>query len=387
MRVLFFLNTLGGGGAEMHFVRMAGALPALGIEPIFVTLRGGGSYERMLPETAQHHVLDVGNAKSTVIQLARSVTPLADLIDRLKPDLVCGILALTALAAIAAAKRSDHDPKVVLGIQNALETEVYKRRTPVAIAQRMLIPLLWPKADAIIALSRGVADDVARNVPSCADRIMVIHNCGLPSDREIEEVAHLLPDRPAGRAVIIAVGRLTAQKDYPTLLAALLAMKTRPAPELWILGTGEKEASLKELVQRSGLGDLVHFLGFRSDVLAYMRAADLFVLSSQWEGFANVIVEAMAMGTPVVSTDCPHGPGEIISDGVNGSLVPVRNAAALAQAMDDLLLDQSRLEKYSAAGLVRSRDFSVKAIAGQYAEAFRAVVHGSVEDIMMNRHA
>ncbi|WP_170002375.1 glycosyltransferase [Pseudopontixanthobacter vadosimaris] len=374
MRVLFFLNVLGGGGAEMHFVRMASALPALGIEPIFATLRGGGSYERMLPDTVAHHVLDVGNGGSTVVQLARSIRPLARLIDRLKPDLVCGVLALTALPAIVAARRSRHSPKIVLGIQNALETEVFTRRTPVALAQRALIPLLWPKADGIIALSHGVASDIARNVPSCANRITVIHNSGMPSETELAEVSRIEPERPEDRRVLVAVARLTAQKDYPTLIAAMKLLKTHPMPDLWILGSGEEEAALKALVDRSGLGDRVHFLGFRSDVLAYMRAADLFVLSSRWEGFANVIVEAMSMGTAVVSTACPHGPSEIITDHVNGRLVPVRDPAALAGVIDEMLGNEDNLRRIAAAGRERAEDFSVQAIAARYADAFRAIV-------------
>ena len=372
MRILFFLNVLGGGGAEMHFVRLAGELARVGMEPVFVTLRGGGAYEKLLDEGIEHHVLDPSRSGSTVRNLIASIGPLARLIDQIKPDVVCPVLTLTTLPAILAASRATHRAKVVLSIQNALSVEVYEQRTPLALVQRWLIARLWPRVDGIIALSQGVAADIRRYVPHVADRVTVVHNCGKPMDRERARALAALPERPRDRHVLVAVGRLTRQKDYPTMFAALQRVKTQPPPLLRVLGTGDEEAALRALVKDQGLEDQVEFLGFRDDALSHMRVADAFVLSSRWEGFANVIVEAMAMGTAVVATDCPHGPAEIITDEVNGRLVPVQDADALASAIDAVLGDDAERARLAAAGNRRADDFGVEAIAAQYAQAFRA---------------
>lgn len=382
MRILFFLNVLGGGGAEMHFVRMASELSRHGIEPVFATIKGGGAYENLLDPSIAHHVLDGGGSSSTVRKLFAAVRPLARLIDELKPDVLCPVLSLTTIPAIIACRLASHKASVVLSIQNALGKQVFSKRTPIALAQQFLIPHLWAEVDGIIAISQGVASDIAHYVPKAANLITVINNCGKPMSREIENVAHIAPDKPKNRPLLVAVGRLTEQKDYPTMFAAMDQLKTSPTPLLRVLGTGEDEKELHELIRTKGLDDRVEFLGFRTDALAHMRAADLFLLSSQWEGFANVIVEAMSMGTTVVATDCPHGPSEIISQGVNGTLVPVGDSIAFAEAIDSLLDDRAKLDRLAIAGQRRADDFSVVAIAAKYAETFRRLsVRQSKSDI------
>lgn len=373
MRILFFMTVLGGGGAEMHFARLVSELPSYGIEPIIATLRGNGDYEHLLSDKVSHYVLPTGKLDSTVWKLTRAIRPLSKMIDELRPDVFCPVLSLTSIPGIISAARARHDPAIVLSIQNALGKQVFVQKTPIAIFQRILLPRLWRKADGIIALSRGVAQDISEHIPSSNGKIEVIHNCGKPLDQELKNIGFDPPDRPDDRPVLIAVGRLTPQKDYPTLLKALSMMKTDPAPILWILGAGEDEAELRAMAKKLGLAERVQFLGFRRDVLAYMKAADLFVLSSRWEGFANVIVEAMAAGTPVVSTDCPHGPSEIITDGVNGRLVPVGDSIRMSEALDSALKDKKLLGSWIKAGKARAENFSANSIAAEYSRAFHSL--------------
>ena len=372
MRVLFFMNVLGGGGAEMHFVRLAQELVQQGITPIYATLRGGGAYEELLPAGIEHRVLG-DDGGSTIAALVRAMPRLTRLIDEVRPDIVFPVLSLTSLAGIVAARRARTRPRIVLGIQNALGKQVYERSSPVARLQRFLIPRLWPKVDRIVALSRGVADDIAAHVPACADRIEVIHNAGKPLEAEIERLGAIRPERPAGRPLLIAIGRLTEQKDYPTMFEALRRVQHTPEPVLWIMGSGELEAELKALAKEMGMEDRIVFQGFRRDVLAYAQVADVMVLSSAWEGFANVIVEAMAMGTPVIATDCEHGPGEIITDGENGRLVPVRAPAQLAAAIDEVLADPAMRRRLGEAGRQRSDAFGPEAIGRRYADALKRI--------------
>jgi glycosyltransferase involved in cell wall biosynthesis len=143
------------------------------------------------------------------------------------------------------------------------------------------------------------------------------------------------------------------------------------------MGVGELQQCLEEQIRALGLTHCVRLLGFQQNPYQYMAAADVFALSSIFEGFGNVIVEAMACGTPVVATDCPYGPAEIISDGVNGLLVPPARADALASALLRVLTDPALKKQLSCNGQKRSQDFHAQAIASAYGEMFLRVVNGT----------
>jgi glycosyltransferase involved in cell wall biosynthesis len=137
--------------------------------------------------------------------------------------------------------------------------------------------------------------------------------------------------------VVLGVGRLTRQKDFPTLIRAFAAVRRRHAARLIILGEGEDRPGLEALAGQLGVAHDVALPGFQDNAVAYMAASRLFVLSSTWEGLPTVLIEALAAGTRVVSTDCPNGPREILQDGRLGALVPVGDVAALAAAMIEAL--------------------------------------------------
>jgi glycosyltransferase involved in cell wall biosynthesis len=142
---------------------------------------------------------------------------------------------------------------------------------------------------------------------------------------------------PGQPPVILGAGRLTSAKDFPTLIRAFALFRQRRAGRLMILGEGEERATLEALITELGVGDDVALPGFRDDAPTFMAGADLFVLSSVWEGLPTVLIEALAAGTRVISTNCESGPREILQEGCLGALVPVGDAAALAQAMIDAL--------------------------------------------------
>jgi len=147
-----------------------------------------------------------------------------------------------------------------------------------------------------------------------------------------EPIEHpwLVPGPPP---VVLAAGRLTAQKDFPTLLRAFARLVPERDLRLMILGEGPDRAALEAEIEALGLGDRVALLGFQANPFSYMARARLFVLSSAWEGLPGVLIQAMACGTPVVSTDCPSGPREVLEGGRLGPLVPVGDAEALARAI------------------------------------------------------
>jgi glycosyltransferase involved in cell wall biosynthesis len=227
--------------------------------------------------------------------------------------------------------------------------------------------LIYRWADRVIAVSQGVAEDTLRITGLPPERVTVVHNpvitpalyeqsrapCGHPW---IEE-----PDRP----VVLAAGRLTRQKDFATLIRAFARVRDRRSCRLIVLGEGGLRGELERLAERLGVTPDLDMPGFTPNPYAFMRRAHLFVLSSAWEGSPNVLTEALALGTPVVATDCPSGPREILDGGRIAPLVPVGDHQALAAAMGTVLGAPPAREGLRAA----AADYTAAASARRYLEA------------------
>ena len=194
----------------------------------------------------------------------------------------------------------------------------------------------YRRATAVVAVSDGVADDLARTTGLPRAQITTVHN-GLDLDlvrrRAPERPEHPWLDGASGPPVILAVGRLEPQKDFATLLDAFALLRRLKPARLIVLGEGRERERLQAKARDLGLGGEVDLPGVSLNPYPYMARAALFALSSRWEGFPNVLLEALACGCPVVSTDCLAGPREILENGMFGRLVPVGDATALAEAM------------------------------------------------------
>ena len=198
-----------------------------------------------------------------------------------------------------------------------------------------LARLLYKKADRIVAVSAGVADGLSTWLGLDRDKIHVIYN-PLVSERIFQEATKPLDHpwfQPGQPPVVLSVGRLEQQKDYETLIRAFAQVAKQIPARLLILGEGSQRSAIQYLIAELGLEDRVQTPGFSTNPYAYMSRAAVFVLSSAWEGLPGVLVEAMACGCPLVSTDCPSGPAEILENGKWGALVPVGDSVALAQAI------------------------------------------------------
>lgn len=193
----------------------------------------------------------------------------------------------------------------------------------------------YAQADGVIAVSQGVAQDLIDAIGLPSTRVHTLYNPVIPDDLEMrmaEPVSHPWLTAPAG-PILLAVGRLEIQKDFPTLLRAFAHVLLEKPCRLLILGEGRERVALQSLAQALGISERVSLLGHVANPYAYMARCQVLVLSSRWEGFGNVIAEALAVGLPVVATDCPSGPREILADGAYGTLVPPGDAQALAQAI------------------------------------------------------
>jgi len=168
--------------------------------------------------------------------------------------------------------------------------------------------------------------------------------------------------------ILVTVGRLVDLKDHVTLINAFAKVREDIDVRLYIIGDGPNRKKLERLGQTLGLADDIRFLGWQRNPFALLKQADAFVLSSRFEGFGNVIVEAMACGLPVISTDCPSGPHEILEGGETGVLVPVGDVDALAQAITAMLSNRQKLAEYAQKSKSRVKDFDVSRVASEYLE-------------------
>lgn len=272
------------------------------------------------------------------------------------------LLAVTARAGCRVGTR------VVAGLQVAAEPRRLPERTGKRRARlaARLIHRAVRRADRIVACSRGVAADWARAARIPAGRITTIHNPvvdpGLPA-RAATPLDHRFFDGEGALPVVLGAGRLVEQKDFPTLLRAFALVREREPARLVILGEGEERERLEGLAASLGLSGEVDFPGFVENPYAYLARAAVLALSSRWEGLPTILIAALACGCPVVSTDCPFGPSEILEDGAWGRLVPVGDPAALADALVATLREPPSRE-----GLrERGRSFSVERAALEYA--------------------
>ena len=222
---------------------------------------------------------------------------------------------------------------------------------------------LFPTTDGVISVSRGVADDLIKlGLPE--KRSHVIYNPIV--NQTLIEQSLAVTEHPwlqeKTTAVLVGVGRLEPQKDYQTLLRAVAIVNKRRPCRLIILGEGREREALSSLANQLGIQPQLDMPGHVSNPFNYMRASDLFVLSSAWEGFGNVLAEALAVGTPVVSTDCPSGPSEILNNGEFGPLVAMQDPNALAKAICATLDNPLPAETLQA----RGQSFSVQTAIDQY---------------------
>ena len=276
-----------------------------------------------------------------------------------------GLLALGTQANLAAlwARRLAHAAtRVVVSERNVMSeaTRLARRRFRRAyprIARRM-----FPRAEGVVAISDAVAADLAIHVGLAPELITTIHN---PAVRpQLEAAAHAPLDHPwfapGAPPVVLAVGRLHWQKDFSTLLRAFAQVRAARPARLVVLGEGPERARLEALAGSLGSASNVALPGFAPNPYAWMARAAVLVLSSVTEGFGNVLCEAMACGCPVIATDCPGGPREILADGTFGRLVPVGDAAAMARAILDTLEQPSDAERLRARAACFTMDRAVE---------------------------
>ncbi|MDR3424549.1 MAG: glycosyltransferase [Alphaproteobacteria bacterium] len=360
-KIAIYLPDLSGGGAERLQVNLAQIFLNRGVAVEFVLDRAEGP------------LLDAVPPKATVISLGckrvlQSLPKLARYLREQKPDILLSNLGHNNIIALWARRLARSGTKIVVAQHNMLSGESlregYKYRY-LPLFYRLFLP--W--ADGIVAVSQGIGEDVAMMTGLPMSRITVIYNGVVTADFEAKAnlpVAHPWFGDASRLPVFVAVGRLVWQKDFPTLLRAFAKVVAHKSARLVILGEGPLRAELTSLAAELGISDSLDLAGFKPNPLPFMRQASVVVLSSRFEGFAMVLAEALACGAKIVSTDCQHGPSEILEKGNYGILTPVEDSDALAAAMLaalDAPADKEKLTK-------RGQKFSLETCGQQYLDLF-----------------
>ena len=324
--IAVFLPKLGGGGAERVTLGVAKGFMRRGLAVDLLVTRSG-PYVDLVPQYAR--VINFESRKALTC-----FRPFLRYLRTERPDGLLSTLIHTSILTLIVKKYILRKLPTIVRYEStysmSFENGTLKERMELSVFKYLL-----SAADAIIAVSDGAAADLKRTIPGASRRVHVVPNpvvtCELVQQARVP-VEHPFfrdPDIP----VVVSAGRLVSPKDYPTLLRAFAEVAGSRAARLVILGEGAVRGELVSLTRKLGIADAVDFAGFQLNPFAYMAKAQVFVLSSIYEGLGNVLIEAMACGTPVVSTDCRHGPREILEGGKWGQLVPVRDWRALASAI------------------------------------------------------
>jgi glycosyltransferase involved in cell wall biosynthesis len=296
--------------------------------------------------------------------------PLAAWMRRERPDALLATSHSTNVAAAVACRLARVSTRVVLRIDSQLSRSPTLAGTRKQLRRERRARRIFPWADGWIAISEGVADDAARVTGIARQKIVAIHNPVVTPEllRRAAAPVHEPWLEAGGPPVVLGVGRLVPQKDFATLLRAFARVRAQRPVRLLLLGEGPERPALEALAGELGIASDVRFAGRVAEAPAYMARASVVALSSAWEGFGRVLVEALAVGCPVVSTDCPSGPREILEGGAIGPLVPVGDAAALGTAIASLIErppDRPLLAK-------RARAFSLEHGVQRYLEVLQA---------------
>jgi glycosyltransferase involved in cell wall biosynthesis len=330
--IAFFLPTLTGGGAERVTVNLAGGMAERGLRVDLVVAAAEGAFRDQLPPAVR--LVDLHSSR-----VLRSLAPLTRYLRRERPRVLISSMSHANVVALWAGRLARGTTPVMVTVHNTMSQSTPQQGRLAGGVWPHLLRTFYPWATCVIAVSRGAADDLAQTTGLPRDRVEVVYNPVITP--AILDTASRVPDHPwfaSGEPpVILSAGRLTRQKDFANLIRAFAEVRRWRTARLMIIGEGEERARLEALATELGVKDHVSLPGFRSDAAAYMAHSALFVLSSAWEGLPTVLIEALAAGARVVSTDCPSGPREILQGGRLGALVPVADGPALAQAMLDAL--------------------------------------------------
>ncbi|MEL6441904.1 MAG: glycosyltransferase [Cyanobacteria bacterium J06621_8] len=362
-RIAFFMDALHGGGAEKMLVNLLKGLvkrDEFDLDLVLATKEG--PYLDQVPQ--QVRIVDLKKSSTFSATL-----PLVNYLRTYSPWALVGNMGHVNVVTIMAKELAQIKTRLLVVEHNTLSA--IKTQSKRAKIVKFLMTWLYPRTDAVAGVSVGVARDLEIQLGLKTRSVEVLNNPVVNEDL-VNQSQDGLEHNWFGQEnipVFLAVGRLAPQKDFANLLFAFAKVRRQTPARLIILGEGEERQKLELIIDELGIKDDVLMPGFVSNPYAYMNRASCFVLSSRYEGLPTVLIEAMACGCPVVATDCPSGPDEILDHGVYGSLVPLENSEALAEAMLKTLENPAEKE------LLRQRanEYSTEKVVANYLSVLHAI--------------
>lgn len=356
-KIAFFMTSLHTGGGERVMIDLANHLVSLGEDVSIVVMKRSGSFQSRIAKKVR--IVDIDTNR-----FVRAFVRCVIYLRKEKPDVVFSSYIHFNLVMLIALFFSGVRARSIIRIGIPLSV-VFAKLT--SFTDRVIVPLLtrilYPMADVVWVVSKGIADDVSKVAHLSREKITVIYN---PKNaKEIQERAHQQKPEVFSKTdgpFIVSAGRFTAQKDFPTLIQAFSIVHKEIGGHLVLLGDGSVRTEIETMVTNLDLDQYVSFEGNQENPFAYMKHADVFALSSRWEGLPNVLLEALACGTPIVATDCPSGgPREILAPETDyrvrlkgtiektatGYLVPVGDAALLATAIKYILQHKPTVDPFT----------------------------------------
>jgi glycosyltransferase involved in cell wall biosynthesis len=364
-KIALYIPALETGGIERSLVNTANLLSESNHSVIVITSKFSDVVSTKLKDDIEVIDLQSDEQKASTpllkwlfqdrsLKAINTIWMTRNVIRSYQPDVIIAFQSGTICALILNSLRTSR-PKFVLRESNTPSLALRSNYFVILRIKKILKKWAYKNADQLIAISEGVARDMLANFSASPLKTRVIYNPTVNAELFTKKVDSLddksyRPDTTN----FVAVGRLVYQKDHGTLLRAFREVVNRRSAHLTIIGDGEDRARLEKLVIDLKLGPYTTFLGAVKNAYPHIKTADIFVLSPRYEGLGNVFIEALALGTPVISTDCPSGPREILLDGEAGILTPVGDHSALAEAMMVYIDDEELRNKHLKFGLLNS---------------------------------
>ena len=372
-KIYFIIGKMTGGGAERVVAILLKNINREEFTPKLILLNKVGEYLKDIPK----HVDIIDLKKRSPLDFFRLLFVLRRIVKDEQPDILFSHLyynnILTVLSSLLLSIK--HKPQIIVCEHNSHRG--YLPHARLGWLKTLLIQFTYRRADKVISVSKGIYDALVQDFKIDKEKLTIIYN---PFDiKQIQklsqnDVSLQYFEEHKDYYIIISIGRLERQKNYKFLLESFSLIKDENI-RLVILGQGSLRDELMKIVQEKGIEKKVDFIGFQENPFSWIAKADLFVLSSDWEGFGNVIVEAMCCGTPVISTDCPSGPNEIITHNQNGFLVPMNDKSALIRAILRMKEKPEMRESFCDQAFETIKQFDMNKIVRKYEKTFEEILH------------
>ncbi|MEL6579599.1 MAG: glycosyltransferase [Cyanobacteria bacterium J06621_12] len=361
-KIAFFIPAMYGGGAERVVINLLEGMSKKDLSLDLVLSVAEGPYMDRIPKTVNIVDLKAG-------RVINSILPLIRYLRNNRPRVLISHLNHANVIALIANYLSRTNIPVVVVAHNTLS--VARITQPQGKVVKPIMKWLYPHASAVATVSLAAARDMEVELGLASNSVRTIYN-PIVDDRLFSQAQEATAEewlQPNSPPVYVSIGRLTEQKDFATLLHSFARVRQKIDARLIILGEGELRPQLTDLIQQLGIGEAVSLPGFVKNPYPYLKSASAFVLSSRWEGLPTVLVEAMACGCSVIATDCPSGPLEILDKGKYGTLVPIGDVSALAEAMIQVLNNPTET------GLLidRAKDFAVEKSVLEYLKLIESI--------------